>query len=85
MAESAKAAKAAGVRHFSLVTSKGANASIPASYWLPMHPLLYLRTKGQAEEAVKAQARWISLFNFTVTLFYANAPAALPAGLRPSL
>ena len=81
MAESAKAAKAAGVRHFSLVTSKGANASLPASYWLPMHPLLYLRTKGQAEEAVKAQARWISLFKSTVILFYANAPA----GLRPSL
>ncbi len=57
MAAAATAAKAAGVRHFSLVSSKGASAWLPASHALPLHPLLYLRTKGQAEAAVKAQAR----------------------------
>ena len=53
----AKAAKAGGVRHFSLVTSKGASAWLPASHFVGMHPLLYLSTKGRAEEAVKAQVR----------------------------
>ena len=57
VAATAKAAKAAGVRHFSLVSSKGASAWLPASHALPLHPLLYLRTKGQAEAAVKQQAR----------------------------
>lgn len=57
VAEAAKAAKAAGVCHFSLVTSKGASAWVPASSFVGLHPLLYLRTKGRAEEAAKAQAR----------------------------
>ena len=51
----AKAAKAGGVRHFSLVTSKGASARLPAPHFAGLHPLLYLATKGRAEEAAKAQ------------------------------
>eukprot|EP00884_Botryococcus_braunii_P022503 jgi/Botrbrau1/8937/Bobra.0148s0050.1 len=54
VSEAARLAKEAGVRHFSLVSSGGANAKMPASNLLPLHPLLYVRTKGQAEEAVKA-------------------------------
>ena len=53
----AKAAKAGGVRHFSLVTSKGASAWLPASHFVGLHPLLYLSTKGRAEEAVKVQVQ----------------------------
>ncbi len=53
----AKAARAGGVRHFSLVTSKGASARLPASHFVGLHPLLYLSTKGRAEEAVKAQVQ----------------------------
>ena len=53
----AKAAKAGGVRHFSLVTSKGASARLPAPHFAGLHPLLYLATKGRAEEAVKAQVQ----------------------------
>ena len=53
----AKAAKAGGVRHFSLVTSKGASARLPAPRMAGLHPLLYLATKGRAEEAVKAQVQ----------------------------
>jgi oxidoreductase len=51
----AKAAKAAGVPHFSLLTAQGANPNVCASDLAPLHPLLYTKTKGQAEEAVKAQ------------------------------
>ena len=51
--ETAQLAKAAGVRHFSLVSSESANPNMPASNFLPLHPLLFMRTKGQAEEAVK--------------------------------
>ena len=53
----AAAAKAGGVRHFSLVTSKGASARLPAPHFAGLHPLLYLATKGRAEEAVKAQVQ----------------------------
>ncbi|DBB02020.1 TPA: hypothetical protein ACH3X1_000602 [Trebouxia sp. C0004] len=51
----AQAAKQAGVQHFSLCTVKGANANMWASSLSPFHALLYIKTKGQAEEAVKAQ------------------------------
>lgn len=51
----ARAAKQAGVQHFSLCTSKGANVNMWASSLSPFHALLYIKTKGQAEEAVKAQ------------------------------
>ena len=57
MEAAAKAAKAGGVRHFSLVTSKGASARLPAPHFAGLHPLLYLATKGRAEEAAKAQVR----------------------------
>jgi hypothetical protein len=42
----AVASKAAGVKHFSLVTAQGANAKVWASDWAIVHPLLYTRTKG---------------------------------------
>eukprot|EP00386_Alphamonas_edax_P008131 GDKI01026759.1.p1 GENE.GDKI01026759.1~~GDKI01026759.1.p1 ORF type:complete len:251 (-),score=66.13 GDKI01026759.1:189-911(-) len=51
----AELAKAGGARHFSLVSSKGANASVPASDLGLFHGLLYMKTKGLAEEAVKSQ------------------------------
>ncbi|GAB4813542.1 hypothetical protein N2152v2_000588 [Parachlorella kessleri] len=52
----AKAAKAAGAPHFSLVSAQGANPRIWASDLKILHPLLYTKTKGQAEEFVKSQA-----------------------------
>lgn len=55
--EAAKAAKAANVPHFSLLTAQGANPRLWASNIVFVHPLLYARTKGLAEEAVKAQVR----------------------------
>jgi oxidoreductase len=51
----AAAAKAAGARHFSLVSAQGASPGLWASDWKPFHGLLYAKTKGLAEEAVKAQ------------------------------
>ncbi|KAF8055279.1 HTATIP2 [Scenedesmus sp. PABB004] len=51
----AKAAKAAGVPYFGLVSAQGANPSLPGSDLRLLHPLLYSRTKGLAEEGVKAQ------------------------------
>ncbi|KAL4424870.1 hypothetical protein ABPG77_002093 [Micractinium sp. CCAP 211/92] len=50
----AKAAAAAGVPHFSLVSAQGARAGLWASDLKPFHGLLYAKTKGLAEEAVKA-------------------------------
>lgn len=47
------AAKAAGVKHFSLVTAQGAK-----DVWVPhtvLHPLLYARTKWEAQEAIIRQ------------------------------
>ena len=37
------------------MSSQGASARVWANDWLPFHPLLYMRTKGRAEEAVKGQ------------------------------
>ncbi|KAK9864690.1 hypothetical protein WJX84_004524 [Apatococcus fuscideae] len=54
--QAAKAAKAAGVQHFSLVTAQTANSKQWANDMLPFHPLLYIKTKGQAEDAVRAQS-----------------------------
>ena len=55
--EAAKLAREAGVPHFSLLTAQYANPNIWASNFIAMHPLLYMRTKGQAEEAVKQLVR----------------------------
>ena len=48
----AKAAKEAGASSFSLVTAQGATLRVPAWKWKIFHPLLYLRTKGEAEACV---------------------------------
>lgn len=53
--KAAKAAKAGGVPLFSLLTAQGANAKQWAPDWKPLHGLLYMRSKGLAEEAAKAQ------------------------------
>ena len=45
--KAAKAAKAAGVQHFSLLTAQMANSKQWANDMLPFHPLLYIKTKGQ--------------------------------------
>jgi oxidoreductase len=50
----ARAAAACKVPHFGLVSAQGANAGVWASDWKLFHGLLYMKTKGQAEEAVKA-------------------------------
>jgi len=55
--EAAKLAKEAGVPHFSLLTAQGANPRAWASNFILLHGLLYLNTKGQAEEFVKAQVK----------------------------
>lgn len=55
VASSARAAKAAGVKHYSLVTAQGSSASVPACDLKLFHGLLYMKTKGRAEEAVKAE------------------------------
>lgn len=55
VAAAARAAKAAGIPHFSLISAQGANPRVWASDLRPFHGLLYTRTKGDAEEAVKAQ------------------------------
>ena len=51
----AQVAKKSGVQQFSLVSAAGANAGLWASDWKPFHGLLYSKTKGLAEEAVKKQ------------------------------
>ena len=50
--DSAIASKKAGVSHFSLLTSRGANANVWASNWAIFHPLLYLKSKGEIENEV---------------------------------
>lgn len=56
VATAARMAKASGsVRHFSLCSAAGANASLPAPKWKLLHGLLYSNTKGRAENAVKEQ------------------------------
>ncbi|KAG1656442.1 hypothetical protein FOA52_006984 [Chlamydomonas sp. UWO 241] len=54
VAESARLAAAGSAKHFALCSSTGANANVWACDWLVSSPLLYMKVKGQAEEAVKA-------------------------------
>ena len=54
----AELAKQAGVPQFSLLTAQGAKANVWAPYASLFHGLLYMQTKGRAEEAVKAQVRF---------------------------
>eukprot|EP01006_Ploeotia_vitrea_P031008 TRINITY_DN63332_c0_g1_i1.p1 TRINITY_DN63332_c0_g1~~TRINITY_DN63332_c0_g1_i1.p1 ORF type:complete len:277 (-),score=31.48 TRINITY_DN63332_c0_g1_i1:82-912(-) len=51
--ETAKAARAARVEHFSLVTAQGSNSGLPLTEWGFLHPILYSATKGRAEDHVK--------------------------------
>lgn len=51
---SGQVARAAGVKHFSLVTAQGANANTWACDYAPFHALLYTQTKGRAEAGVIA-------------------------------
>lgn len=44
--------KRAGIPHFSLLTSKGADAGMWANDWKISHGLLYLKVKGDAEQSV---------------------------------
>lgn len=53
--QAAQAAKQAGAQQFTLCSSKGANANIWANDFSLCHPLLYMKTKGQAEQAVQAE------------------------------
>jgi oxidoreductase len=55
VAAAGRAAKKAGVPHFALVSAMGANANLWANDWKPFHGLLYAKTKGRAEEAIKEQ------------------------------
>lgn len=43
----AEASKAAGAKHFSLVTAQGANPNTMANDMKPFHALLYMKVKGQ--------------------------------------
>lgn len=56
VAAAARAAAAARVPHFALVSAQGANARVWASDLAPFHGLLYAKTKGRAEEAVTSRA-----------------------------
>ncbi len=47
----ARAAKAAAVPYFALVSAQGANAGVWASDLKPFHGLLYMKTKGQVRGA----------------------------------
>lgn len=47
VAAAARAARAGGVPHFSLLTSQGANANVWAPSWKIFHGLLYSKVKGQ--------------------------------------
>ena len=55
VAAAAKAAAAANIPHFSLVSAQGASSSLPSSDFKLFHGLLYSKTKGQAEDVVRAQ------------------------------
>ncbi len=55
VAAAGRAASKAGVPHFGLVSAVGANPNLWANDWKPFHGLLYSKTKGLAEEAIKAQ------------------------------
>jgi len=53
--DGALAAKKSHVSHFSLVTSQGSNANVWANDWKISHGLLYIKTKGEAENSVIQQ------------------------------
>merc|ERR1712228_332673 len=53
--DSAILSKKAAIKHFSLCSSSGANANLWANDWKITHGLLYLKVKGQAENAVIEQ------------------------------
>jgi oxidoreductase len=55
VAAAGRAAKKCGAPHFALVTAQGANANLWSSDWKPFHGLLYAKTKGLAENAIKEQ------------------------------
>ncbi len=54
--KAAAAARAAGVPHFLLLTSQGANANVWYSELKPFHMLFYMRLKGEAEQAASSRA-----------------------------
>jgi len=53
--DSAIACKKANVNQYNILTSQGANANLWASDWKIAHGLLYLKTKGEAENVVIEQ------------------------------
>lgn len=53
VAASARLAKSAGVSHFSVVTAQGSSTKAPAFKSALLQGLLYINTKGRAEEAVR--------------------------------
>lgn len=53
--KAARVAKQCGSRAFGLVSAQGARASTISSDMKPFHGLLYMKTKGMAEERVKDQ------------------------------
>lgn len=56
VASAARAAKAAGVKHFSLLTAQGSRkVGLPSWMVRAIHPLLYMHTKWEAEQAVLEQ------------------------------
>jgi hypothetical protein len=57
VAEGARLAAAGSAKHFALCSSMGANANVWACDWIVSAPLLYMKVKGQAEEAVKVCLR----------------------------
>jgi len=50
--DSAISSRKSGVGHFSLMSSQGANANVWACDWKICHPLLYMKSKGEAENAI---------------------------------
>ncbi|GBF90674.1 hypothetical protein Rsub_03246 [Raphidocelis subcapitata] len=88
VAAAAQAAKSAGVRYVGLVSAQGANPNLWATNWKLLHPLLYSKTKGEAEEAVKA-AGFPAVGIFRPGLLERGAAARsgerLFAGLVPSV
>ena len=51
--EIAVLARRAGVKHFGIVSTQGANSKIPYLSFRLFHSLLYLKTKGELEEKLK--------------------------------
>jgi len=55
--------KKAGIKHFSLLTSKGSNSNVWANDWKISHGLLYLKVKGDAEQAcIQQKFQRLSIF-----------------------